>query len=380
MANRVTALQQRIQSWGCDALLVSNDPDVQYLTGFVAENSWVIVLADSNTPYILSDGRFKDQIPVQAPQATAVMRGKRDLVELLANIVDQHAVQKVAVQAGYLRVADRKKIAQHIGSDRVLDADDGLIQQRSVKDATEIESIRQAIAIQQQAFLRTREYIRPGMTEADIAGYLEHQSRILGADKMSFDTIVAADANAALPHYQPGLAQVCEGGMVLIDWGVQYQGYCADMTRVLAIGKMPAKIREIYDVVHQAYQAGVEAIRPGASQTAVDQAARDVVEKAGFGEHFQHTLGHGIGLDIHEQPRLSFRQDGQLLAGQVVTVEPGIYLPGIGGVRLENDVLITEDGPEVLCDLPLDPDWAVLETQERPLRAPHYNSRPVIRR
>jgi Xaa-Pro aminopeptidase len=307
------------------------------------------------------------------------MRGKRELEELLADIVDQHELKQVAVQAEYLRVAERKNIAERIGSDRVLDVDDGLIQQRSVKDVTEIDSIRQAIAIQQQAFLQTRDYIRPGMTEAEIAGYLEYQARILGADEMSFPTIVAADANAALPHYLAGQAKVKEGGMLLIDWGVRYQGYCSDMTRVLALGKMPAKIREIYDVVRQAYQAGVEAIRPGASQVAVDQAARDVIQQAGFGEHFGHALGHGIGLDIHEQPRLSFRQDGELLANQVVTVEPGIYLQGIGGVRLENDVVVTEDGAEVLCDLPLDAEWAVIETKEGRVPAPHYADEKGVR-
>ena len=376
--NRLTALQQRIRSWGCDALLVSNDRDVRYLTGFVGEDSWAIVRADSDTPYILSDGRFKDQIPAEAPQAIAVMRGHFELDDLLADVASQHELEKVAVQADYLRVAERKKIAQRIGCDRVLDVDDGLIEQRAVKHATEIDSIRQAIAIQQEAFLRTRQYIRPGMTESDIAGYLEHQTRILGADGMSFPTIVAADANAAIPHYQPGMTKVREGGIVLIDWGARYQGYCSDMTRMLALGKMPAKIREIYDVVRQALQAGVEAIRPGASQVAVDQAARDVIQKAGYGEHFRHSLGHGIGLDIHEQPRLSFRQDGQLLPNQVVTVEPGVYLKGIGGVRLEDDIVVTEHGREVLCDLPLVAESAVIETSGRPLRAPHYEA-PAVR-
>ena len=375
--NRIAALQRRIRSWGCDALVVSNARDMRYLTGFVGENSWAIVRARSKKTYILSDGRFKDQIPIEAPHAIALIRHTETLEELTADIVAKHKVNKVALQADYLRVSERKRIAKQIGARRVVDVDDGLIEQRSVKDATEIASIRKAIAIQQQVFLRTREYVRPGMTELEIAAYLEYQARILGADGMSFSTIVAADANAGIPHYMPGLDKVKEGGIVLIDWGVKYEGYCSDMTRVLALGEMPAKIRELHAVVREAYRAGIEAIKPGANLKAVDKAARDVIVEAGYGEHYQHGLGHGIGLDIHEEPRIGFRKDGELLANQVVTVEPGIYLKGIGGVRLEDDVLVTETGHEVLCDLPMDAEWAVIDGENGRSAEPGDKQRDV---
>ena len=176
--------------------------------------------------------------------------------------------------------------------------------------------------------------------------------RLLGADGPSFPTIVAADANASLPHAIPGRRKVKKGGIVLIDWGAKWGGYCSDLTRVVALGKMPAKIQEIYQIVYDAQRAAIDAIEPGKALKEIDAAARTVIEKAGFGDQFGHSLGHGLGLDVHEQPTLSGRSKGSLEPGHVVTVEPGIYLPGVGGVRIEDDVLVTAKGRRVLSDLP----------------------------
>ena len=203
--------------------------------------------------------------------------------------------------------------------------------------------------------------LKPGQHEAELAAFLEYRVRALGADGVSFPTIVAADANAALPHAIPGRRKLKAGSSVLIDWGARFGGYCSDMTRVVALGKMKPKVREIYQIVLDAQLAAIDAIKPGVRQVDVDRVARDVIDQAGYGEQFGHGLGHGLGLDIHEAPRLSpLAGDGVLQPGHVVTVEPGIYLPGQGGVRIEDDVLVTERGHRVLTDLPKTLESAII--------------------
>jgi Xaa-Pro aminopeptidase len=238
--------------------------------------------------------------------------------------------------------------------------DDGLLDQRAVKQPMEISAIRQALKIQRQAFRRTLDQLRPGQTENQVAAFLEYQMRLLGADGASFPTIAAADANAALPHAIPGPRKLRRGGILLIDWGARFRGYCGDLTRVVALGKMPPKLREVYKVVLDAQLAAIDAVGPGKRLKDIDAVARCMIEKAGYGEYFGHGLGHGIGLDIHEQPVLSRRAKGELRPGHVVTVEPGIYLPGVGGVRIEDDVLVTARGRQVLSDLPKSLESAII--------------------
>ncbi len=184
--------------------------------------------------------------------------------------------------------------------------------------------------------------------------------RSLGADGTSFPSIVAFGANASLPHAIPGQRKAKAGEVLLFDWGSRYGGYCSDLTRVVAIGKMPARMREVYQVVLDAQMAAINAIAPGKTLKEIDAVARNLIIKAGYGKQFGHSLGHGLGLNVHEQPNLSPRAEGVLEPGQVVTVEPGIYLPGLGGVRIEDDILVTPKGHEVLSDLPKDLESAII--------------------
>lgn len=348
---RIKSLQKRLKDAQLDALLVSNPVDIRYLTGFVGDDSWLLVRANSVIVHILSDFRFDEQIAKEAPHAKAIMR-KTSLTIALKQLVEQFKLGKIGVQQDYVTLAQSKIIGKELGRSNVKPFDDGLLIQRAVKDQTEIKPILKALDIQQEAFKRTCAYIEPGMTEYQIAAYLEYQMRLLGADGTSFPSIVAADANASLPHAIPGSKKVRKGGIILIDWGAKFGGYCSDLTRVVSIGKMPAKIKEIYQVCLDAQLAAIDAIAPGKSLPEIDAVARDIITKAGYGKQFGHSLGHGIGLDIHEQPVLASRAKGVLEPGHIVTVEPGIYLPGIGGVRIEDDVLVTEQGKKVLSDLP----------------------------
>lgn len=348
--------------WKASALLVSNPRDIRYLTGFVGDDSWAIVRQDESRVELLSDFRFEEQIQREAPQARAHMR-KKGLVEELEKLVKGLRIRRLALQAQHITLAQRQKLVKALGAKRLTAVDDGLLEQRAVKTPDEVAAIRKALDIQQQAYRNTLKFIRPGapgQTEAHIAAYLEYQMRTLGADGTSFPSIVAADANAALPHAIPGATTVKRHGIVLIDWGARWGGYCSDLTRVVALGQMPAKLREVYKVVLDAQLAAIAAIAPGKSLKKVDGVARAIIRKAGYAKRFGHGLGHGIGLDIHEQPVLSHRADGVLRPGQIVTVEPGIYLPGIGGVRIEDDVLVTDHGHQVLSDLPKDLESAII--------------------
>jgi Xaa-Pro aminopeptidase len=358
-APRVRTLQQRLRRAKLPALLITNKRDIRYLTGFVGDDSWLLVRAASSQLHVLSDFRFEEQIRREAPHVKAVMR-RRSLSEELAELVNGFELRRVGVQEEYVTLAQRKAMARRVGGKRLVDFSDGLLQQRAVKSEPEVAAIRKALTIQQEAYRRTLAFLKPGLREVEVAAYLEYQMRLLGADGPSFPTIVAADANASLPHAIPGQTKLRKGGIVLIDFGARWGGYCSDLTRVVGLGGMSAKMREVYQIVLEAQSAGIAAIKPGRPLKEVDAAARKVIDDAGYGPQFGHSLGHGIGLDIHEQPTLSGRSEGVLEPGQIVTVEPGIYLPGVGGVRIEDDVLVTARGGTILSSLPKDLKSAII--------------------
>jgi Xaa-Pro aminopeptidase len=356
---RVAQFRQRLRRDGLQAILLTNPRDIRYLTGFVGDDSWAVVSAASPLPTILTDFRFEEQAAHEASHVPVRIR-KAALADDLAEFLAARRIHRLGLQAASVTLAQRQTLGRKLKSVRLRPIDDRLLEQRAVKDAGEVAAIRRALRIQEEAFRRTIAQIRPGLTEAHLAAVLEFEMRSLGATGPSFPSIVAAGANASLPHAIPGPAKVHANGIVLIDWGARYGGYCADLTRVVALGKMPAKIREIYQIVLDAQLAGIAAVAPGKSVKQVDAAARQVIAKAGYAAQFGHGLGHGIGLDIHELPTLALRGKGELKPGHVVTVEPGIYLPGLGGVRIEADVLVTARGGEVLSRLPKDLASAII--------------------
>lgn len=359
LRDRIRKLQDRLEDAGADALFVSNPVDIRYLTGFIGDDSAALIRRDSISAHIISDFRFDEQIEREAPHARVIIR-KKTIGEALGALVRRLRCKKVAIQAGHVTLAQRRQLAKHVGGKRLKNWDDGLVMQRAVKDDRELRAIRKALSIQQRAFRETLKFLKPGQSESEVCAFLEYRMRSLGADGPGFPTILAADANAALPHAIPGGKKIRANGIVLFDWGAKWGGYCSDMTRIVALRKMKPKLREIYKVVLDAQLAAIDAIAPGTKLKDVDDVARNVIRKAGYDKQFGHGLGHGIGLDIHEQPVLGKRSKGQLEPGHVVTVEPGIYLPGVGGVRIEDDVLVTQRGRRVLSDLPKDLDSAII--------------------
>ena len=345
--------------WAADALLVNNPRDIRYLTGFAGDDSWLLVRKRAATLHVISDFRFEQELARAAPHVRAMMR-TGSLAEALAGLVRRLRVGRVAMQSSRVTLAQRKTLVKHMGAGSLLAVDAGMLDQRGVKGREEVTAIRRAIRIQEEAYRHTLAYIKPGRTELQIAARIEYEMRQLGSDGAAFPTIVAVGSNASLPHAVPGNRKVRNGSVVLIDWGARSGGYCGDLTRVVAVGRMSPKLRRVYSIVLKAQRAAIDAVAPGKTLAEIDRVARDVIAKAGYGPRFGHSLGHGIGLSVHEQPVLSQRAKGVLEPGNVVTVEPGIYLPGSLGVRIEDDVLVTERGRRVLSQLPSDLESAVV--------------------
>ena len=330
------------------AYLISKPMDYFYLTGFTGEDSAVLVMP--RELHAISDGRFDEVLNRDCPWMKKWMR--RGLInDQIAKTSKALKVRKLAIQGDALTVADHAELRKLNRSTRLVSAPSIVGDMRLRKDDTELALIRKSIRCAEDAFRATCASIKVGQSEVDIAARLEYEMKKRGASGPSFPTIVAEGPNAALPHAFPGRRKVKRGSAILIDWGARLANYCSDLTRMVFVGSIPRKVAEIYEIVLEAQRRAIAAIRPGKRMCDIDAVARDYITEAGYGEEFNHGLGHGHGLDIHEAPSLSWRSNAKLAAGMVVTVEPGIYLPRIGGVRIEDDVLVTPKGTRVLTRL-----------------------------
>jgi Xaa-Pro aminopeptidase len=339
------------------AYLITSRKDGYYLTGFTGEDSAVLI-----TPrrvFVVSDSRFDEAIDQECPWVTKLMR-KGTLEDAVGKLLRRLKLGAVAVQTDHVTLQMQQALRKAASPTRFVKAPKIVNRLRTCKDAGELDTISQAIKIAQDAFKATCRSIRPGQTEKQIAARLEYEMQKRGSSGAAFPTIVAEGPNASLPHACPGMRKVKRGSAILFDWGAIYRFYCSDLTRVVFVGRIPPRIRRLYGVALEAKERATAAIRPGARMCDVDAIARGHIKKAGFGKYFGHGLGHGLGLAVHEPPSLSWRSQEKLEAGMVVTVEPGIYIPGAGGVRIEDDVLVTPDGHRVLSSLSTDLADAVL--------------------
>jgi Xaa-Pro aminopeptidase len=352
-ADRRKAAMAAVAKAGARNFLVSRFEDVSYLTGFSGDDS--ILLAGPHYACLLTDGRYDEQARAECPDIEIYIR-QAGMAKALAEVFKKAGLKgKLAVQAEHMTLRARQVYEEQLRPRKVLPVSEVVTRLREVKDASEVEAICKAIAVAQDAFLsmlRQGKKAFVGRTERQIAADLDYRMRLAGADKPSFDTIVAVGPHGSLPHYRPADTVAEEGQPVLIDWGAAVGGYVSDLTRVVFLGTIPPKLAEIYEVTLRAQAAGIAAFKHNATLKAVDAAARDVIAAAGYGDKFIHSLGHGIGRVVHEMPGLSKLGEGKLKAGMVVTAEPGIYLPGVGGVRIEDDVEVTAKGARVLSTLP----------------------------
>ena len=338
-----------------DALLVTNFVNVTYLTGFTGDDSYLLLAGKSDI--LVSDQRYTTQLEQECPHLELAIRAPgTKMHEFTAKQVAKAKASRLGVEADSMTLAARDALAKDLPKVDLAATNGWVESLRIVKDRDEIERTRRACDLARRAFDVIRAKITPDTTEAQIAADLEYQARMFGAKGLSFTPIVGVGERAALPHGRPTQKKIGQGEFTLIDWGVNEGLYMSDLTRVVPTTKISPKLRKLYGVVLKAQLAGIDAIKPGATCEQVDAAARKVIEAAGFGPRFGHGLGHGIGLEIHEAPRLAKGQNVELKPGMIVTVEPGIYFPDWGGIRIEDDVLVTRTGREVLSNVPTDID------------------------
>jgi Xaa-Pro aminopeptidase len=329
-----------------DCLLVTNLVNVRYLTGFTGTNGACVVTPEERL--FLTDFRYVERAEDEVRGFERVKAGR----DLLADLAERLR-GRAGFDDAHLTVRAHGKLGEKVGEGVELVAAGGLVERlRAVKDEDELRAMGEAAALADAVFELIPERGLAGRTELEVARELEAELRERGADDPAFPVIVAADANGARPHAVPRDVEIQRDTLVVVDMGAQLNGYCSDCTRTFATGSLDAHAAEVYDLVQAAQEAALGAVRAGAGVVEVDAVARDMIEEAGHGEHFGHGLGHGVGLEVHEEPRLAKSAEGELQAGNAVTVEPGVYLLGELGVRIEDLVAVTDDGCEVLTSFP----------------------------
>ena len=348
--DRVARLQGVMARRKLDGYLVQNRMDQYWLTGFTGEDGFVLVT--TRQVVLLTDGRFNESADVESPWARKVLRKVRT-PERTAQEFRKYKLTRVGFDPGHLTVAEHNGLRKAAKPARLVAVPGAILDMRLLKDAGEVAAIREAIRVAEKAFTKVVKWIKPGVTEAAISARLTYEMQKLGAQEVAFPSIVAVGPNASLPHYEPGDGVVRKDQGILIDWGARVGWYVSDLTRMVWPGRVPPLMAKIQRIVREAHDRAIEFVKPGVTAHQVDRVARRVIEKAGYGPQFGHALGHGMGLDGHEAPRVGKGTQTVLKPGMVITIEPGIYLPGKGGVRLEDDVLVTETGHEVLTSQPL---------------------------
>jgi Xaa-Pro aminopeptidase len=349
---RCDRLRSLLRREAVEALIVSNPHNVSYLTGFSGDSSYLLV--SSERAILLSDGRFAEQIREECPDLEVVIRkttGVR-MPGVVANTCSKLHISRLGVESGSVSVAELADL--EAAMPRVaIKPTGGLVETlRMCKDGDEIQAIRQSIQYAEQAFGQLRVELGGLGTEKETADRMESHLRSAGAERSSFETIIAVGPHAAQGHARPDRRPILAGQPVVIDWGAAGRFYKSDLTRTVCVRTIPAKLEAVYKVVLKAQERAIQKIRPGILGQDVDAEARATIEKSGFGRFFSHGTGHGIGLEVHEAPSLRPNSQAILKPGMVVTVEPGIYIRGWGGVRIEDDVLVTRRGHEVLSALP----------------------------
>lgn len=334
---------------GVDGLLVTHLPDVRYLCGFTGSNAALVLTGGK--AILFTDGRYTVQAKAEAVN-TRVVIAKKPPVSAACEWMVQAVVRRCGFDPTQTTVAALESMRKTVPAKQrkgMFVAIEPLVAQlRQVKDADEIRKIRRAARLGCDLFDGMLEYFSPGLTEIEVAATLEHRARVAGAEAMSFDTIVAGGERSALPHGHASTAKLPKRGFVTLDFGVVLDGYMSDMTRTVYLGRARSEERDVYDAVLEAQEAAVAAVAPGVTAGEIDEAARSVLRKAKLDKWFTHSTGHGVGLEIHEGPRLASKQTQPLEAGMVITIEPGIYMPGRFGMRIEDMVLVTAKGREIL--------------------------------
>jgi Xaa-Pro aminopeptidase len=342
LRKRIVAIRRQLNKRNINCLLLTKPTNVTYATGFLGDDSWAVIA--KGRVYLLTDSRYTEQAQGECPHCTIIQR-TAPLPQALARLVKKlKSIRTVTVEKS-ASIEDFEQIKKAVKSR--LKSVAGIIETfRSIKDGTEVAAIKAAASIAAKALKQILPRIRPGVTENELAGILDFQVRKLGATS-SFETIVAFGPNASRPHHRPTTKKLKNKDTVLIDFGAKYKGYSSDITRCFALGRANAFYKKVYDVVERAQAAAIKMIKAGVNMVQIDAAAREVICKTDL-PVYGHGTGHGFGLEIHELPFLKPESEGNLMAGQIITIEPGVYIPGKVGVRIEDDILVTDTGCQIL--------------------------------
>lgn len=350
-ASRRTQLTERLRDEGLDAFLVTALPNIAYLTGFTGSNGLLVV--SNSRPVLFTDPRYEVQAAEQTDCAVRICRNT--LVSSAASLVRRKRWRRIGFEAARLPFSSYQALADSIGGVAWTPTMEWVEQVRAIKSAEELRLIERSVKLCSEAFTQAIRRVRPGLREYEVAAEIDHQMRLLGAEKPAFDTIVASGRRSALPHAQPTPRPLVNNQLLLIDMGAQLNGYMSDMTRMVYLGRQNRRAGKFHAAVLEAQLAALDAVRDGAAAAAVDGAARRVLKAHGLESLFVHSTGHGLGLEIHELPRIGKNAKTSLRTGMVITVEPGVYMDGFGGVRIEDTVLVTQSGSRVLTPTPKEP-------------------------
>lgn len=347
--DRIKALRRYIRDEGLDGVIVTKDENVHYFSGFKGDSTVLVVTSESNI--LITDFRYIEQASKQAPDYT-IVRQENGLLTRIGEVVLAERCFRVGFEGSSMTFNTHRTLARKmtgVSFSHSLNLDE----LRMIKENEEIDCIRRSVAISDKAFYDIVKFIRPGISEIEVASRLEYIMRHSGSERPAFDTIVASGKRGSLPHGIATEKLIISGEFVTMDYGAVYNGYHSDITRTVCVGRADEKQHQIYDTVLQAQLIGIEAVKPGASGKDIDKLVRDYLDKAGYAKYFGHGLGHSLGLEIHEEPRLSPKSScDSLPVNTLITVEPGIYIPDWGGVRIEDTVLITDSGAEPLTSCP----------------------------
>jgi len=347
MNTRIRKLRDVMKKKGVDAVLVTSEPNMFYLSGFTGTAGWLFITPSQK--YILSDSRFWEQVENESPNFRLVKAERDDGTQGVKNILKRYPnIKKIGFEDDKVSFAMYKKLTKEINNVKFVALEGAVSELRMIKSEEEIKFIEKAALIANKALKRVLKIIKPGMTERYIASLLLTEIKELGAEKESFDFHVPSGANAALPHILPTDKKIKKNELIIIDLGAKYKGYCSDMTRTICLGTMSAKQEKIYKIVERAQKAAINYIKAGVVCGDVDKKARNLIEKEGYGKNFMHGLGHGTGIEIHEAPNFRPNVKTVLRPGMVLSVEPGIYISGFGGVRIEDLILVTRGGCRIL--------------------------------
>lgn len=339
MKSRISKVKALLEQKQLDGVVILTDFNRRYISGFTGSSGGLLITKDKNI--LVTDFRYIEQATSQAPQFEIVQHTK-PLLDTLVEQIETAQLSNIGFESHL--VSYDTFIHLNRGRHDLITLGNEIEKIRMVKDDSEIKAIDKAAQIVDDAYAHILKIVEPGMTEKEVKAHLESQMLHLGAEKTSFDTIVASGYRGALPHGLASNKVIEKGDMVTLDFGAYYEGYASDITRTFAVGEPSPKMKEIYEVVLKSQETAVDQIRPGLTGKEIDTIARDVITDAGYGQYFGHSLGHGVGLNVHELPNLSQKSDQILKPNHVVTIEPGIYIEGLGGVRIEDDILITENG------------------------------------